>query len=147
MYKNILIPLDGSKLAEGALAHGESMALTFGARLHLLRVVRPAVLTGREFDGPEQFQLEIDLHRGEAERYLDGLKGEFREKKIGVSVRVGYGPVVAEIIETADSVDADLVIIASHGRSGLSRVFFGSVASGVLNRIERPLMVIRSATG
>jgi len=145
MYKNILIPLDGSKLAESALVHGESLALSFGARLHLLRVVRPPALTGREFDGPERFQVEMDMFRDEAEEYLKGIQGTFREKKIAAEIHVGYGPVVGEIISIAESRNADLVIIASHGRSGLSRVFFGSVASGVLNRIERPLMVIRSS--
>ncbi len=145
MYKNILIPLDGSKLAESALPHGESLAQSYGATLHLLRVARPPALTGREFDGPEQFQLEMDMQRNEAEGYLKGLSGKFREKKIAVAFHVGYGPVVAEIIDTAERQNADMVIIASHGRTGLRKVFFGSVAVGVLNRIERPLMIIRAS--
>jgi nucleotide-binding universal stress UspA family protein len=145
VYKHMLVPLDGSKLAESALPHAESLALKYGADIHLLRVARLPSLTGREFDGPEQFQLEMDLQKDEAERYLKGLLGEFREKGISVATHVGYGPVVAEIIDAADRYNADLVIIASHGRTGLSKVFFGSVASGVLNRIERPLMIIRSS--
>jgi nucleotide-binding universal stress UspA family protein len=145
MYKKILIPLDGSKLAESALKHAESLAVMYNAKLILLRVVRPPSLVGREFDAMAQFQVELELQKSDAVRYLDELKGVFREKKIEADVHVGFGPVVAEIIDAAESQAVDLVIIASHGRSGLGRVFFGSVASGVLNRIERPLMVIRSS--
>ncbi|MBI9087339.1 MAG: universal stress protein [Desulfobacterales bacterium] len=145
MYKRILIPLDGSKLAESALAHAESLALKYNAELILLQVVRPLAITAREPAEIMMFQENMEHLRADAKAYLNGLKGEFREKKIRVEIYVGLGPVVAEIVETAATHSVDLVIIASHGRSGLGRVFFGSVASGVLNRIERPLMVIRSA--
>jgi nucleotide-binding universal stress UspA family protein len=84
----------------------------------------------------------MDAHHGETEKYLQGLKGQFTKKNIKTEIHIGIEPVVGEIIETATKHDVDLVLIASHGRSGLERVFFGSVASGVLNRIEKPLMVI-----
>lgn len=144
MYKRILIPLDGSKLAEIALAHGESMALKYGAELILLQVVRPPAVTAREPAEIMMFQENMEGLKKEAEGYLNARKGEFREKKIQAHIHVGLGPVVSEIVETAETRDVDLVIIASHGRTGLGRVFFGSVASGVLNRIEKPLMVIRA---
>lgn len=144
MYKKILIPLDGSKLAESALAHGESLALKYGAELILLQVVRPPAVTAREPAEIMMFQENMKGLQKEAEAYLNALKGEFREKKIRADIHVGLGPVVTEIVEAADARSVDLVIIASHGRTGLGRVFFGSVASGVLNRIEKPLMVIRA---
>jgi nucleotide-binding universal stress UspA family protein len=144
MYKTILVPLDGSKLAETALPHAESLALKYGATLILLTVVSPPPIAGREPSDIGLFQQNMDDLRQEAEAYLKGLRGEFREKHIRVETRVGLEPVVAEILQTAESHSADLVIIASHGRSGLGRFFFGSVAAGVLNRIEKPLMVIRS---
>nr|MBC8430966.1 universal stress protein [Candidatus Desulfatibia vada] len=59
-------------------------------------------------------------------------------------IRVVYGPVVRSIIECAEIEDVDLIAIASHGRSGLSRVFYGSAAAGVLNNIQQPLLIIRS---
>jgi nucleotide-binding universal stress UspA family protein len=145
MYKTILVPLDGSKLAETALPHAESLATQYGATLILLTVVSAPPIAGREPSDIGLFQQNMDDLRKEAERYLKGLKGEFREKRIEVEIRVGLDPVVAEIVHTAEERAVDLVIIASHGRSGLGRFFFGSVAAGVLNRIERPLMVIRSS--
>jgi nucleotide-binding universal stress UspA family protein len=59
-------------------------------------------------------------------------------------VLFGHGPIVKAIIDTAESQDVDLVAIASHGRSGLFQVFYGSVAAGVLQRIDRPLLLIRA---
>lgn len=144
MYKRILIPLDGSKLAEIALPHAESLALRYDAELVLLQVVRPPAVPGRELYEITLFQKTMEAMTADAETYLAGLKGEFREKGIKARTHVGFGPVVGEIADTADNQSVDLIILASHGRSGLGRVFFGSVASGVLNRIEKPLMIIRS---
>ena len=61
--------------------------------------------------------------------------------------QVAYGPVVEAIIDAAGREGADLIAIASHGRSGLSQVFYGSVAAGVLHRVDRPLLLIRSQGG
>jgi nucleotide-binding universal stress UspA family protein len=91
----------------------------------------------------ELFQHSMDARRRESEDYLKALQGKFAGKKIKTDTYIGIEPVVGEIIKTAETHAVDLVVIASHGRSGLGRVFFGSVASGVLNRIERPLLVIR----
>ena len=143
MYKKILVPLDGSKLAECALQHAESLAHAFDSTLLLISVIiSPAPIVGRAPVDIEAFQKSMDARRDEAENYLKGKMGEFTEKNIKAKIHIGFEPVVREIIETAEKHGVDLVLIASHGRSGLERVFFGSVASGVLNRIERPLLVI-----
>ena len=80
----------------------------------------------------------------EAQIYLDGLKGEFRKKGIESCTVVTHGSIVEAIISTAERVGADIIAIASHGRTGLSRVFYGSIAAGVLHRIDRALLLIRS---
>ena len=145
MYNTILVPLDGSKRAEAILPHLEELAQRYSARVIFLQVVEP----GRLDVGPETAQ--VDLYRGEfeeqmkqAEAYLASLKGEFREKGIEAKTRVVHGPVVEAIINAAERETADLIAIASHGRSGLSRVFYGSVTAGVLHRVDRPLLLIRS---
>jgi nucleotide-binding universal stress UspA family protein len=145
MYKKILVPLDGSKLAECALRHAESLAHAYDSTLVLLSVISPAAIVGRAPADIEAFKQTMDARRAEVENYLKGLKGEFAKKKIRVEIHIGIEPVVSEIVTTAEQHDVDLVLIASHGRSGIKRVFFGSVASGVLNKIERPLMVIHPA--
>ena len=145
MYNKILVPLDGSKLAEVALPHAESLATRYDATLVLLSVLNPPVVTDPYAKSAELYQQQLDTLREDTEIYLKGIQGVFKEKNIQTEFLVKLGPVVEGIVHTADTIEADLVLIASHGRTGLMRVFFGSVAAGVLNRIEQPLMVIRCA--
>jgi nucleotide-binding universal stress UspA family protein len=80
----------------------------------------------------------------QAGSYLSSLKGEFREKGIEAKTCVVGGPIVEQIIACALKGDADLVAMTSHGRTGLARAFYGSVTAGVLNLIDRPLLIIRA---
>lgn len=145
MYNAILVPLDGSKRAERILPHVEALAQKFGARLHLLQVIEPMVVGVSPYDaGALYVAEEIDRRTQEAKAYLAGLEGELTAKQIQVQSQVEYGPVVSTILEMADQHNVDLIAMASHGRTGLARVFYGSVAAGILNRAERPLLVIRA---
>jgi nucleotide-binding universal stress UspA family protein len=76
--------------------------------------------------------------------YLEGLTREFHTKDIPCEYRLENGRVVETILEIANDIKADLVAMASHGKGGLARVFYGSVAAGIVNRIDRPLLVVRS---
>ena len=81
MYKKILVPLDGSKLAECALQHAESLAHAFDSTLLLISVIiSPAPIVGRAPVDIEAFQKSMDARRDEAENYLKGKMGEFTEK-------------------------------------------------------------------
>jgi len=145
MYNTILVPLDGSKRAEAILPHVEEMAQRYDAKVIFLQVVEPApLIVGPEGPYIALNQEELDRRTKQAESYLAGRQGEYREKGIEAQTRIVYGPVVEAIINAAEREGADLVAIASHGRSGLSQVFYGSVAAGVLHRIDRPLLLIRS---
>ncbi|MCF8105198.1 MAG: universal stress protein [Desulfohalobiaceae bacterium] len=145
MYKTILAPLDGSKRAEKILPHIEELGMRFEARIIFLQVVEPAPLvTDAAAPHAVHHQAEYTDRRKEAETYLAGRAGIFKEKGVTARTRIGGGPVVESIINTAESEDADLVAIASHGRTGLSQVFYGSVAAGLLHRIDRPLLLIRA---
>lgn len=144
MYKTILVPLDGSKRAEKILPHVEDLAERYAARVIFLQVVEPVPL---EASADEAYVVpwdEFDQCTAVAQRYLSGLQGVFREKGIEALVRMVHGPAVSAIVKTAKEEGADLIAMASHGRTGLSRVFYGSVAAGVLHRIDRPLLLIRS---
>ena len=80
----------------------------------------------------------------EAERYLNDQAGKLRRKEFTVRALIRTGPVVKVILDTALKENVDLIAMASHGRSGLGRVFYGSVAAGVVQHIDRPLLLIRS---
>jgi nucleotide-binding universal stress UspA family protein len=143
MYRKILVPLDGSKRAEAILPHVEELALRYDAEVLFLRVVEPTVSV-TELTWTVEQQL-IDQVTKDAELYLAGLRGEFRGKGIQVQTLVAFGLVVATILDVAQRESVDLIAMASHGRSGFSRVFYGSVAAGVLHGVDRPLLLIRAA--
>ena len=147
MYHVILVPLDGSKRAEAILPHVEELARRYEARVVFLGVVEPVVVADAGWADLQLSQQIYDEQVGQTEAYLGGLKGEFREKGIRAQVRVGHGSPVDAIIAAADAETADLVAMASHGRTGLARAFYGSVAAGVLNRVDRPLLMVRSREG
>lgn len=144
MYTKILVPLDGSKRAERILPHVEKLAHDNQSMLIFFTVVSAPKLFGYDDLQYAQFQKETETTMAEAEQYVKALSGEFRAKGIEARHRVVMGPVVKEILDAAEREDADLVAMCSHGRGGLSRLFYGSVASGVLNRVDRALLIIRS---
>ena len=147
MYHTILVPLDGSKRAEKILPYFEKLAVGFGSKVVFLQVVE----INFAYMSPYSYYTDAGLEkaewekiRGEAEHYLAGLQGEFREQGIQAAFSVDEGSVVRTIINVAEREGADLIAMASHGRTGLARVFYGSVAAGVLQRVDRPLLLIRA---
>ena len=144
MYHTILVPLDGSERGEMILPHVEMLANCFNSRVILLNVIEPVhILTSAESVDVVEASLEAsEVH--EAEIYLAGVVGRLREQGIQVDTIVEYGPPVKHIVEVAEREEADLIAMASHGLTGLARVFYGSVAAGVLHRIDRPLLIIRA---
>jgi nucleotide-binding universal stress UspA family protein len=146
MYDKILVPLDGSKRAEAVLHHVADMAQRYHAKVIFLQVIDPgAVVSGMGGSYTVADTGVIQRLVGDADRYLAARCSEFRNQGIIAEFRIGHGDVVQSILSVAQSEGVDLVAMASHGRSGLRRVFYGSVAAGVLNRIDRSLLLIRSA--
>ena len=149
MYKTILVPLDGSKRAEAILPHVEELAQRYEAKVVFIQVVEPPPLMISP--GQPDVAADVNLHQQElkrrteeAELYLKAIQGEFQPRGIEARIALSHGPVVEGIINAAVRQDADLIAMASHGRSGLAQVFYGSVAAGILQRIDRPLLLVRS---
>jgi nucleotide-binding universal stress UspA family protein len=147
MYKKILVPLDGSKRAEAILPHVEELAHRFGAKIVFLRIIEPVRIMA-PLDGYVSYQetlhAEHDKAMKRASTYLKSLVGEFQEKMISAKVVIEEGPIVSKIIDVSNREEVGLIAMASHGRTGLAHVFYGSVAAGVLHRIDRPLLLIRA---
>jgi nucleotide-binding universal stress UspA family protein len=144
MYHKILVPLDGSKRAEKILPHVEELAKRYKAKIILLQIVEFKAINSGEGAFIPLSDYEFDQAEKQTETYLKGIQGEFREKNIESRTHVIYGPVVEGVISMAAQEGVDLIALASHGRGGLSRVFYGSVAAGLLHRVDRPLLIIRS---
>ena len=145
MYKTILVPLDGSDRAEAILSHVVELAQRLESKLVLLQVIDPATA----YAGLEGLPAEVtrDLINQQAEQaktYLETRCGELEARHIDAKAVVRYGAVPQTILDVAEAEKADLIAIASHGRSGLSRIFYGSVAAAVLQRADRPLLLIRA---
>lgn len=145
MYTKILVPLDGSKRAEKILPHVVEMARCTGAAVELLEIVPPVYYVM----DPQVSYMDINLEETkyrveEAQKYLDERGQELTARGLTVTTAVEQGPIVETIIEVARQRAVDLIAMASHGRSGLGRVFYGSVAAGVLQQVDRPLLLVRS---
>ncbi|MFQ3662178.1 MAG: universal stress protein [Chloroflexaceae bacterium] len=147
MYRHILVPLDGSALAEQVLPHVHDLAAREGTtKITLLRAVPPIFTSSVDYSGmlaastaDEQESLE-----SEARAYLERIASSFRSEGYTVNVEVSTMPAAEAILDYAESQHADLIAIATHGRSGISRWVFGSVTQKVIQAAPVPVLVIRS---
>ena len=137
MYSNILIPLDGSALAEKMLGEAKETARLHKASIALLRVVRAVVVPGTD---PTDKEVEVVE---KAQAYLDRVAEGLREDGVTVTTHVRYGHPAREIIDASKK--ADLVAMSTHGRSGLGRWALGSVADKVIRHSVKPVLLIRAA--
>jgi nucleotide-binding universal stress UspA family protein len=144
VVRQILIPLDGSALAERAIEPALALGATLQAEYTLLRIVEP--ITDAQ-SAPVLYDLDAarsQPHLAEAHAYLDDLARRLRAAGATVHglLSVAWKPASA-IIEAARERQADLIAMATHGRSGLKRLLLGSVADKVLRGSELPLLLIR----
>jgi nucleotide-binding universal stress UspA family protein len=143
MYQTVLVPLDGSSRAESILPHVENLAMQFKSKVYFLQVVTLHDAT-IQIDDIDQYLYNFNQKKEEIRAYLACIQEEFQKKGIVASCLIEEGEVVETILSVAQRENADLIAIASHGRSGLSRVFYGSVAAGIMQKIDRPMLVIRT---
>jgi nucleotide-binding universal stress UspA family protein len=138
-YRTVLVPLDGSELAETALDHAVELARG-GASLVLLRAAEAHTLPGAD---PTDAQVKVVR---EAEEYLAAVRARLAGSGVNrVDVSVWYGPPADSIVEAARFRGADLIVMSTHGRSGLGRLVLGSVAETVLRSTTTPILLVRSA--
>ncbi|WP_419662206.1 universal stress protein [Desulfosarcina variabilis str. Montpellier] len=146
MYKTILVPLDGSQRSEEILPHVESLALHLRSSIILLYVDETADLK-LGHDEVVDINQFMERHRQQVKdtkAYFQTIIDKWRTVGIIARMQIRRGSVVANILDTAKQESVDLVAMASHGKGGMQRAFYGSVAVGVLNQIDRPLLLIRS---
>ena len=145
IYRTLLAPVDGSHRAELILSHVQAMAERYDSAIVLLRVVDPnQLIADTSASADELTPAALAQLVTDAEAYLQSQAETLRAQGATVRTRVAVGPVVRTIVRIVEEENVDLVALASHGRTGLSRAFFGSVASGLLNQCDRPLLLIRA---
>jgi nucleotide-binding universal stress UspA family protein len=142
----ILVPLDGSPLAEEALDAAASFARIWGTQLTLLQVVRPALVSA---DSAVSLRSDYDegltaVCRAQAQEYLDEVVDRLHGHGVGASGAAILGWNVADsILQAARPEDVALVVIATHGRSGLGRLVLGSIADELVRGAQVPVLVWR----
>ncbi len=149
MYHKVLVPLDGSGLAECVLPHVEAIANGCRAKsVTFVRVAEPVLtpIVGDDFpvSADEWRRIESE-HRTVAKNYLNQLVGRLKWDGISVQSEVLTGGRVADMVADYATKNAvDLIIIATHGRSGVSRWVWGSVADRVLRSACVPVLMVRA---
>lgn len=146
MYNRILVPLDGSELAEKALQQALSLCPEFG-EIILLQVVRLPLPVMTPDVGMTMPVIDMDELFAEAEAYLNKWVDKLADEGVRASAAVVEGDNIADaIVDYAKEHDISLIVQSTHGRGGLSRLVFGSVSEGVLRRTPCPVMFIRADT-
>ncbi len=146
MFKRILVPLDGSELAEKALQQALSLCPDTG-EIVLLQVIRLPLPVMTPDVGMAMPVIAVDDMFDEAKAYLNEWVKALEDKGVRAKAVVVEGNNVADmIVDYAKEHDIALIIKTTHGRGGLSRLVFGSVAEGVLRQTPCPVMFIRADT-
>lgn len=153
MFNRILVPLDGSLLAEEAIPHAELFARIFGSNIILLQVLEPTSY----HENPKAVDpLTWQIRKAEADMYLQGIalrirknlgeypQNEETEKKSRVDYVIREGKIAENIVNFAHTEAIDLLVISTHGSGGLSRWNISSVTQKVINLIYLPILIVRA---
>jgi nucleotide-binding universal stress UspA family protein len=144
MYHNIMVPVDGSPFSREAVLQGLRIASQCGAALRLVRIGTAPAFTG----GPDGYAVETErlrvIHAAElAELYT--IAAECRaHSTVNVTASLQYGPIVDTLTGYARRYRVDLIVMRSHGRKGLARAWFGSVADGLIRESGIPVLVVKA---
>jgi len=142
-FKRIIVPLDGSRFAESALPYAQMLAGFGSGCIELVRVaVHPSSYV--YVSDPATLASLYDSDRAHCEAYLQGVAERIhRETGLKVSTTVLEGPVADALLDHATKAGADLIVMSTHGRSGMERWLLGSVAERVMRGAKMPVMLIR----
>ena len=147
MYKKIMVPLDGSDLAECVLPHAEAIAMGCEVKnVTFVRVVEPLHLPSASewVPTPEERERIESGHRSDAQDYLTELVGRLKYDGVDLQSEVIMGKAAESLADYAEKNGVDLIVIATHGRSGVSRWVWGSVADRILRSACVPVLMVRA---
>lgn len=144
MYERIVVGLDGSELAEGALRTGANLAKALNVPLHLVRVADLATVHWGATEASDSYAAlsqEMEREKAAGASYLDVMAAPLREEGLNVTTEVRSGTAARELLKL--STPNNLLIVSSHGRHGLERLLLGSVAEEVARKAAGPVLITR----
>ena len=145
-FENILVPIDGSETSHAAISKAIDFAKAFGSKITVVQVLTLDPYIAAEYITASQTNELIERAKGFILESLENAKAKFAENGVNVETRLLEGQMIhREITRTADEINADLIIIGSHGRTGLQKLFLGSVAQSVLTEGTTPVLIIRKS--
>jgi len=158
MFKRLLVPLDGSPFALQALPYAAEIAQRFSAEVVLVQVMKPAtfIIAAGAPGGvsPAASEIAVQAARetdkrnaARARRYLSDKVRTMTSQRIESSYQVLGGDTARSIIEFGEKENIDLVVMTTHGKSGLKRAVMGSIADAVIRQSGKPVLVVRPQTG
>ena len=143
-YQNILVPVDGSETSFAAVAKAAELAKAFGSKITVVQVLTLDPYIAAEYITANQTNDLIERARASIVKTLEEAKQKFTEQGIEAETKLIEGQVIARAItNAAKDLNADLIVIGSHGRSGLKKVFLGSVAQSILSEGTTPVLIVR----
>ncbi|MDA8188559.1 MAG: universal stress protein [Dehalococcoidales bacterium] len=143
MYKKILVPLDGSTVAEGVLPHAKALAYSEGAEIVLLRVAANPALEF-SFSDPTLAENAVEDLENQSQKYVAEVQAQLKNEGYKVSSQIAEGAVAEVILREAEALGADVIAMSTHGRTGPARWLLGSVADRVVRNAKIPVMLIRA---
>ncbi len=143
LIKNILVPIDFSDYSKNALRYAVQFAKNFQAKMYLIYVVEPMIYPADFSMGQVAIpSMDADLHN-RAEEELKNLANNFVDSSQELETLIKTGKPFVEINETAKEIDADLIIMATHGHTGVEHLLFGSTAEKVVRKAPCPVLTLR----
>ncbi|MGE8542224.1 universal stress protein [Acinetobacter sp. ANC 3813] len=143
-FQNIVVPVDGSDTSFAAVAKATEFAKAFNSKITVVQVMVLDPYIAAEYISSAQTNELIERARSAIVENLNEVKAKLSSEGLNVETKLLEGQTVnAEIVKAAHDVNADLIIIGSHGRTGLKKFFLGSVAQSVLGASDTPVMVVR----
>jgi nucleotide-binding universal stress UspA family protein len=147
MYQKIMVPLDGSQVAECVIPHIETIAGKSDASVELVTVIEPLEIPTRGKIALSDDEIkQIDAEgRKEAHKYLDQVSARLKQSGVNARAVLLTGKAADSLVRYANNNAVDIIIMATHGRSGISKLFWGSVAEKILRATAIPVLLIKTA--
>jgi nucleotide-binding universal stress UspA family protein len=146
MFKHILVPVDGSETAQMAVDKATALAKAFGSQVTVIYVIDPYPFTGVGTDFAYGQAEYLNAATAEANEAVRLAKQSFADSGVSVDTSVVEAHTAWRgIVEAGDSLQADLIVMGSHGRNALEKLVLGSVAQAVLSHTKLPVLVVRDA--
>jgi len=142
-FKKIMVPLDGSELAEAAIGPALAIAESMEAEVVLFRVAQRVPRTQKLAEMPDVYEDVVAAAYREAEDYLNDLRGRLIYEQISVEHRPAAEGIARQILDYAAEQGVDLIVLSSHGRTGVDRFIHGNVAHKVLTGCSCSTLMVR----